>query len=121
MGKGQSRKWRRKTIRICSRTFDLYFDPRRYGGEFTTSRNGGRGALIIGTNQKNLDEVLIVLLHEIIESILAIDGKRYVAPNQDLGRSIFTFNHDYLTEFLYKFLDALKSSKCFKFNDVEND
>lgn len=114
MKKKTSKKWEKSTIRICSRTFDLCFDPNREGGEFTSSFNGGRGRMIVGTKIKSLDHVVTVLVHEILEAILAIDGKRFV--DKAATNMLFTFDHNYLGELGYKVVDALKSSKCFEIN-----
>lgn len=102
----------KKTIRICSREWDLKFDPKHTGASFHTygKPSSGKGVIILGTKWKEKGFKWSILIHEILEAILTTDGKRFErARYQDDMDYRFIFNHDYLEELPFKILDALES------------
>ena len=101
----------RGSIVICNRTYELVWDPSQGGGRFTTDYDGtGRGRMIVGTKSKNLECILSILLHEIIESTRARDTLRW-APDGDESRPLlFVMTHDQLQEVCTKVTHSLLSS-----------
>jgi len=108
----------KKTIRICSREWDLKLDPKMTGGEFNTYYPDGKGTITIGTKWKKPEFRHQVLLHEILEAVLVVDVKRYkVEKNNEETSYLFVFDHEYLEDLAIKLLDALLSCGLIKRND----
>lgn len=104
------RKPIQKKVRICSREWILESDPRRKNGgaEFNTYGKDGLGHIKIGTFRQNKRYILEVIMHEVIESILSYDEKRW-KESKDNGKILFSFDHNYLEGFCPKLIDALVS------------
>ena len=105
----------RKTIRICSKEWDLQTDPKGTGGIFETYKNTGKGCITIGSKWKEKQFRYSILIHEVLEAILTTDGKRF---GRRLYRGddayMFVFDHDYLEILPDKILDALVSCGVIK-------
>lgn len=107
-----------KTIRICSKTYNLKFNKKSGGAKFSTIAKTGRGEIILGTKH-GLEKQATNLIHESLESILVEDNKRFYGytNSSDEPYLIFIFDHDYLCSLEHKLFDALISSGFFKLMD----
>ena len=103
-----------RTIKICSREFDLKFHGKDRRGGFFDSHQGedgcGRGLISIAAAY-GIEDKMDVLIHEILEAIMATDGKRfYPRWSADDDNPLFVFDHNYLCGLSTKILDALLTS-----------
>lgn len=107
-----------KTIKICSKEYELKTSKKIHGAYFHTARKkDSRGE--IGITSKATKEITAgYIIHEVIEAILTEDDKRfynYTNSSED-PNYVFMFDHDYLCGLVHKILDALLSSGIFKLN-----
>lgn len=103
---------RKRTIRICSREWDLRTGRDSGGAHFSTYDKDGLGRITVGTRGQDNRYILEMIMHEVVEGILSYDHRRWSEkPNGDGtdGRILFCFDHTYLDEFCPKLLDALTS------------
>jgi hypothetical protein len=107
----------KRTIKICSNEYDLIFSKILTGGRFSTlgteTKDTGRGQLVVGTKFPDIRYRASVLIHEILEAILAVDCKRSSHQQNGEERHIFVFDHDYMDTLGEKVLDAMLTSECF--------
>ena len=105
----------KKTIRICSKEWDLKTNPKGTGAEFNTYYPNGRGSITIGTKWKSKQFQLSLLLHEILEAILTVDQKRFNhRVDTERENYVFVFDHNYMENLPTKILDALISCGVIK-------
>ena len=98
---------RKRTIRICSSEWKFEAKTEKVGtGSFCLDHGSGPSRIRIGTKGRTKRDILETVLHEVMESILVVDGKRWAESHTN---AIFCFNHWYLQEFDAKVLDALIS------------
>lgn len=98
---------RKKTIRICSREWNLEAKTEKVGtGSFCIDHGKGSSYIRVATKDRANMDILQTLIHEIIESILTSDGRRWAESHSN---AVFCFTHDYLSEFDAKILDAMIS------------
>lgn len=111
------KKQKPKTIRICSKEYDLTFDKKEGGSQFGTiglekpGKEKGRGKMVIGMKHPDPQYVGQSILHETLEAIFTEDDKRHEQWNsKDRNQYMFVFDHDYLTSLLVpRIFDALRS------------
>ena len=109
-----------KTIKICSRDYDLKFDKTTGASSCEMARDGdGKGQMTIGTEYHGLESQAASVIHEAFEAIMMEDSKRFFNYTNSHNRPnfIFIFDHDYLCTLEWKLLDALVSSGFFKIVD----
>lgn len=109
-----------KTIKICSRDYDLKFDKTTGVSSCDMSREkDGKGEMIIGTQYSGLAGQAASVIHEAFEAIMMEDCRRFFNYTNSHNRPnfIFVFDHDYLCSLEWKLLDALISSGFFKIVD----
>ncbi len=105
-------------IRICSEEWDLLADPTDGGGEcHWYPKNSPSSYVTIGTECPDPNRWLSVLVHEILESILMVDEKRFL--DEDHANHRFLFDHEYLRAMPRAFIDALLSSGFFTINKAK--
>ena len=104
-----------KTVRICSEEWDLRSNKNLAGGEASMHPENDNSHLVVGLNNPSKHYRASVLMHEIIESILMLDNKRWDMAIGTEGQTdyLFIFDHDYLDTLPTKILDALISSGVF--------
>lgn len=107
-----------KTIKICSKIYDLRFDKSNGEGSFVTMTKSGKGKITIGT-QYGLADQAAKVVHESIEAILTEDDKRFYnyTNSHERANFVFIFDHDYLCQLEHKLIDALLTSGFFKLTD----
>lgn len=96
----------RGKIMINSREWNLVGVNKECGGWFRCSDESGVGYIRIGVKKATRRAILEVLVHEIIEGILADDGIRWKESNEKM---LFAFDHNYLENFGPKVVEALVS------------
>ncbi len=104
MSRPKKRKPKR-TIRISSHEWEFARrDSKVANGSFSFDGFGGR--IFINTTNRSNRDILESILHEIVEGIITLDGRRWC---EDKGHVLFAFDHDYLGELDGKILDAMIS------------
>lgn len=106
------------SVRICGRKFPIKFDPSTANSDVDLHCDSdGTGKITVGALgiRTNPQDVGSRLMHEIIEGILMQDRKRFTPWTRygdgEVGANhLFLFDHDYLTDFAVKLLDALLST-----------
>jgi hypothetical protein len=109
-----------KTIRICSDEWDLRVDKNLEGGLVNMNPDNENSYMTIGFANPSKYYRASVLIHEVLESILMYDGKRWeniIGDNRTVY--LFSFDHDYLDQLGPKVLDALLSSGALKLDKRE--
>ena len=110
----------KKKIRICSEEWDLKTDKKMAGGLASMHPENINSHIIIGYNNPSKYYRAGVLIHEILESILMLDNKRWeMVTGDNVTQYQFMFDHDYLDTLPSKILDALLSSEAMKLNKEE--
>ncbi len=94
-------------ITICGIKHKVILEPDNNGGWF----NEGKKAIGIGVVRK--DDIPEVILHEVLESIMAIRNMRYAKERAepDNGDYLFSFNHDQFEQFVKDAVAALRGIK----------
>jgi hypothetical protein len=98
---------RKRTIRICSQEWKLQKDCRKHGGgSFVTDGGRGTGVMVIGTKGQDNQYILKVMIHEILESILTVQGRRWAESSTS---AVFVFSHNQMEDICWSILDAMTS------------
>lgn len=110
-------------MEICGHDYKLTFDKKLSGGEFYCNgkKSTGRGEIYVG-DYKDLRGCVEILLHEVIESILCEEDKRFFCSGLEDNNSnrLFIFNHDYFDTLCPKILGSMLSSGMIKLVDNRN-
>ena len=122
MATSSSNTFNEKETKETNKT-NYILDKKTNGGSFATYDNKGNGSITIGTKWRDNEYRFRLLLHEVMESILTADSKRYSNSMYSIDKEnhLFSFSHEYLdTEnFIAKIVDALKSVNAITINKIK--
>ena len=104
---------------------EVFVDTAKCGGEFYgLPKGGGFPKIVVGIDHQSYEwsQCVSVLMHEVFEFLMAIQGLRYQpAPGMSWGsdRYVFNFDHNQFSELVTSAADGLvavmpKLAKAFK-------
>ena len=112
-----------KKIVISGEDYFLIFNPNTCESAFTTRGDTHPAAIVIGSKYSSPKDIINDTAHEIMETILSVDNKRWADEYTNCADEgvLFVFNHGYLKLLMPKFIDALLQTGRIKLDESKSD